>query len=204
MRRIRARRPVDSFVSRHPLLTLAGVIFAVGFAYDVVLEVLAVRTGTYNYSQVIPFGSVFVGTTHQFPLLSQALVTLVMIPAGVLLYREDTGGTVAEKLAQRVRIFARKPTLGMFVVMFAIVNVAYFGYGLGHTIIKWTRTASCAARLWPYSEAKAYDPQGFYEEYDQSGPFSAGKWSTWMTGQPGGRPDVSAPAGGGRCSETTR
>ena len=109
MHRIQARRPVDSFVWRHPLLTLAGLIFAVGFAHDVVLEVLTVRTGTYIYSQVIPFGSVFVGTTHQFPVLSQALVTLVMIPAGVL-YRDDTGRTGAEKLAQRVRIFARQPT----------------------------------------------------------------------------------------------
>lgn len=109
LHRIQARRPVDSFVWRHPLLTLAGLIFAVGFAHDVVLEVLTVRTGTYIYSQVIPFGSVFVGTTHQFPVLSQALVTLVMIPAGVL-YRDDTGRTGAEKLAQRVRIFARQPT----------------------------------------------------------------------------------------------
>ena len=29
------------------------------------------------------------------------MVTFVMIPAGVLLYRDDTGKTVAEKLAQR-------------------------------------------------------------------------------------------------------
>ena len=32
-------------------------------------------------------------------------MTFVMIPAGVLLYRDDTGKTVAEKLAQRVRMF---------------------------------------------------------------------------------------------------
>ena len=57
------------------------------------------------------------------------MVTFVMIPAGVLLYRDDTGKTVAEKLAQRARIFAGRPMLGMFVVMFVIINLAYFAYG---------------------------------------------------------------------------
>jgi Spirocyclase AveC-like len=41
-----------------------------------------IQTGLYMYSQVIPFGSIFVGTPHQFPLLwESSLVTLVMIPA---------------------------------------------------------------------------------------------------------------------------
>jgi hypothetical protein len=107
------------------------------------------------------------------------MVTFVMIPAGVLLYRDDTGRTVAEKLAQRARIFPTRPTLGMFVVMFAIVNVAYFAYGTGFAIIKWTRTATSVACPWPYPEAKVYDPQGFYDK--------------------NGRPNVQPRADGGRC-----
>ncbi len=96
------------------------------------LEVTLVRTGFYIYSQVIPFGSIFVGETYQFPLIWESvMVTFVMIPAGVLLYRDDTGRTVAEKLAQRARIFASRPALGMFVVMFVIINLAYFAYGTG-------------------------------------------------------------------------
>ena len=56
------------------------------------LEVTLVRTGFYIYSQVIPFGSIFVGEPYQFPLIWESLmVTFVMIPAGVLLYRDDTG-----------------------------------------------------------------------------------------------------------------
>ena len=98
------------------------------------------------------------------------MVTFVMIPAGVLLYRDDTGQTVAEKLAQRARIFAGRPALGMFVVMFVIINLAYFAYGTGFAIIKWTRTATSVACPWPYPEAKVYDPQGFYEENGQAGP----------------------------------
>ena len=162
LRRVQARRPVDSFVTRHPLMTLAALIFVIGFGYDVLLEIAALRTGAYIYSQVVPFGSVFVGSTYQFPLLWQALVTFVMIPAGVLLYRDDTGRTLAEKLSQRARVFPDRPILGTFVVMFAIINVAYFGYGLGYSIIKWTHAATSVACPWPYPEAKVYDPQGFY------------------------------------------
>ena len=51
----------------------------------------------------------------------------VMIPAGVLLYRDDTGRTEAEKLAHRIRTFrpfSGAPALATFAVMFAILNVA--------------------------------------------------------------------------------
>ena len=103
LRRLQARRPVDSFVWRHPLISLALLILSIGFVFDAMLEIILVRTGLYIYSQVIPLGSIFAGETFQFPLIwESALVTFVMIPAGVLLYRDDTGRTQAEKLAQRV------------------------------------------------------------------------------------------------------
>ena len=122
------------------------------------------------------------------------MVTFVMIPAGVLLYRDDTGRTVAEKLAQRRGSSPARPALGMFVVMFVIINLAYFAYGTGFAIIKWTRTATSVACPWPYPEAKVYDPQGFYEKNGQPGPYSVGIWSTWMSAQPDGRPDVELGA----------
>jgi len=85
-----------------------------------------------------------------------------MIPAGVLLYRDDTGRTQAQKLAQRVRPFRSRPAIGAFAVMFAIVNAAYFCYGAGFAIIRETKTATSVACPWPFPEAKVYDPQGFY------------------------------------------
>jgi hypothetical protein len=202
LRRIQARRPVDSFVWRHPLISLAALILVVGFIFDAFLEISMIRTGLYIYSQVIPFGSIFAGTPFQFPLIWESLsVTYVMIPAGVLLYRDDTGRTVAEKLAQRARIFVGRPTLGMFVVMLVILNFAYlFAYGGWFTVIKWSRTATSVACPWPYPEAKVYDPQGFYERNGQPGPYSVGIWSTWMSAQPNGRPNVLPPADGGRCA----
>ena len=68
------------------MISLAAIIFPIGFIIDMMLEVTLVRTGFYIYSQLIPFGSIFVGETYQFPLIwESAMVTFVMIPAGVLL-----------------------------------------------------------------------------------------------------------------------
>ena len=199
LRRLQRRRPVDSFVSVHPLISLAVLVYVIGFVYDAMLEIFCIRAGMYIYSQVIPFGSVFTGTPFQFPLLwESSLVTLVMIPAGLLLYRDDTGRTQAEKLAQRVRVLRRRPALGAFMVMFVILMVAYCGYGGAFAIIRDTKAATSVACPWPYPEAKAYDPQGFYEKAGQPGPYSAGIWDSWETAQ-AGRPLVSLPAGGGRC-----
>jgi len=200
LRRLQARRPSDSFVWRHPLISLAALILPIGFVFDAMLELTLVRTGLYTYTQVIPFGSIFVGSPWQFPLIWESvMVTFVMIPAGILVYRDDTGRTVAEKLAQRARLFLGRPRLGMFVVMFVIINVVYFAYGAGFTIIRMSGAATSVACPWPYAEAKVYDPQGFYEKNGQPGPYAVGIMSTWMSGQPDGRPDVEAPADGGRC-----
>jgi hypothetical protein len=200
LRRMQARRPADSFVWRHPLIVLSAMIFVIGFVYDAILEIVCVRTGLYIYSQVIPFGSLWAGEWYQFPLLwESALVTLVMIPAGVLLYRDDTGRTQAEKLAQRVRGFRTRPALGTFLVMFAILNVAYLVYGGAFAVVRATGSATSVACPWPFPEAKVYDPQGRYEKAGQPGPYFPGIWSGWQSGQ-SGRPDVHSAPEGGRCA----
>jgi hypothetical protein len=201
LRRIQARRPVESFAWRHPLISLSVLIFAIGFVFDAFLEIFLVRTQLYIYSQVIPFGSFAVGKWYQFPLIwESALVTVVMIPAGILLYKDDTGRTQAEKLARRIRYFRTRPVIGTFLVMFVIINGAYFFlYGGGYALIRWTHTATSVACPYPFPEAKTYDPNGFYEKNGQVGPFSAGIWSRWESAQANGRPQVTAPADGGRC-----
>jgi hypothetical protein len=200
LRRLQARRPVESVVWRHPLICLSALIFAIGFVFDACLEIFLVRTQLYIYSQVIPFGSFAAGEWYQFPLIwESALVTLVMIPAGVLLYRDDTGRTQAEKLAQRIRFFRTRPVLGAFLVMFVIVNVAYFAYGAGFALIRATKAATSVACPWPFPESKVYDPNGFYEESGQPGPYFPGIWAGWPSAQ-SGRPDVEPPTDGGRCA----
>jgi Spirocyclase AveC-like len=201
LRKIQARRPVESFAWRHPLISLSVLIFAIGFVFDAFLEIFLVRTQLYIYSQVIPFGSFAVGKWYQFPLIwESALVTVIMIPAGVLLYKDDTGRTQAEKLARRIRFFRTRPVIGTFVVMFVIINAAYFFlYGGGYALIRWTHTATSVACPYPFPEAKTYDPNGFYEKNGQSGPYYPGLWSGWESAQLHGRPHVNAPADGGRC-----
>jgi hypothetical protein len=200
LRRIQARTPVDAVVWRHPLLCLSGLILAIGFVFDAALEIFLVRTQLYIYSQVIPFGSFAAGQPHQFPLIWESvLVSTVMIPAGVLLHKDDTGRTQAEKLAQKVRVFRSRPALGAFVVMFAVINVGYFLYGGAFGTIRATRAATSVACPYPFEEAKVYDPNGFYEEAGQDGPYFEGNWSGWQSLQPDGRPEVDPPADGGRC-----
>jgi len=200
LRKLQARKGVDAFVWRHPLISLAALIFPIGVVLDAALEMTLVRTGMYIYSQVPPWGSVFAGQPHQFPLIWEVVaVTFVMIPAGVLLYRDDTGRSVAEKLAQRARILPGRPRSATFVVMLVILNVAYLCYGGLFAVVKATRLASTVACPWPYPEAKVYDPQGFYEQNGEPGPYSVGIWSTWMSGQPDGRPAVTLGELGDRC-----
>jgi len=122
----------------------------------------------------------------------------VMIPAAVLLYRDDTGKTVAEKLTQRAKIFPKHPALGLFVMMFSILMIAYAAYGGGFAIIKWTKAATSVACPYPYPEAKVYDPQGFYAEAGQPGPYFSGTWNGWEAAH-SGRPNTPT-AIAGRCS----
>jgi len=200
LRRLQARASADSFVWRRPLISMALLLFVTGFVMDACLEIFLVHTGLYIYSQVMPWGSVFAGTTFQFPLIWEAaLVTVVMIPAGVLCYRDDTGRTQAEKLAQRLRWFRTRPALATFLVMAAILNVAYFVYGAGFAAIRASGLATSVACPWPYPEAKVYDPQGFFEREGQPGPYFEGHWNRWMTAQPNGRPTVNPVRTDGYC-----
>jgi len=200
LRRLQVHASAESFVWRRPLVSLALLLFVVGFIMDAFLEIFLVHTGLYIYSQVTPWGSMFAGTTFQFPLIVESsLVTVVMIPAGILCHRDDTGRTQAEKLAQRLRWFPTRPALATFLVMAVILNVAYFVYGAGFATVRATKLATAVACPWPFPEAKVYDPNGLYEREGQPGPYFEGHWNTWMSGQPSGRPDVTPPDKGGHC-----
>jgi len=192
LRRLQTRASAEAFVWRRPMLSMALLLFATGFVMDALLEVFCIHAGLYVYSQVIPWGSLFAGTTFQFPLIwESALVTVVMIPAGVLCYKDDTGRTQAEKLARRLRWLPNHPSLATFLVMAGILNFAYFFYGGGFAAIRASGIATAVACPYPFPEAKVYDPQGLYEREGHAGPFFEGHWNTWMTAQPDGRPAVN-------------
>jgi hypothetical protein len=206
LRKLQAKYGPQAFVSRHPLVSLGLLTCVIGFIFDAWLEIQLVHAGMYIYSQVIPWGSVFTGTTFQFPLIWESFsVTFVMVPAAILCYRDDTGKSVAEKLAAKAKIFPSRPVLGTFLVMFAIINVSYFAYGAWFWAIKVSHAATSVACPWPYPEAKVYDPQGYYEKAGAQGPYSVGIWSTWASGEPNGRPDVQPPPPGeGACATPSK
>jgi len=202
LRRLQAKYGPTSYVSRHPLVSLGLITLVIGFIFDAFLENILIHWGMYIYSQVIPWGSVFTGTTFQFPLIWESFsVCFVMVPAAILCYRDDTGKSVAEKLAAKAKLFPARPVLGTFLVMFVIINVSYFAYGAWFWAIKASHAATSVACPWPYPEAKVYDPQGYYEKAGAQGPYSVGIWSTWASGEPNGRPHVQPPPPGeGACA----
>ena len=202
LRKMQAKRGPEAFVARHPLISLGALVLVIGFIFDAILEVSLVRTGLYIYSQAIPFGTLFAGDTFQFPLIWESLsVTFVMIPAAILVYRDDTAKSVAEKLAAKAKLFpneartrhvpgdVRDHQRGL--LRLRRVVLGYQGKGL----------ATSVACPWPYPEAKVYDPQGYYEKNGAEGPYSVGIWSTWQQGPPDGRPDVELGAASeGACA----
>src|SRR5260370_642891 len=106
LRKLQAKYGPEAFVSRHPLVSLGMLTCVIGFIFDAWLEIQLIHAGMYIYSQVIPWGSVFTGTTFQFPLIWESFsVNFVMVPAAILCYLDDTGKSVAEKLPAKEKIF---------------------------------------------------------------------------------------------------
>jgi hypothetical protein len=200
LRRLQATRSSDSFVWRHALLSLGFFTFCAGVIWDASQEILLVNTQFLTYTHIIPFGSLYVGEYRQFPILmASLLITIVMIPAAVLLYRDDTGKCQAEKLAQRLGLYRTHPATATFLIMALILNLSFMGFISAFYTVRVTGLATSVACPWPYPESKVYDPHGYYEREGQPGPFWAGRMSTWMSGQPDGRPENIAHTSD-RCS----
>ena len=191
LRRLQARRPLDSFVSRHPLISLSGLVFVFGFVYDFAMEELCVRIGLYTFTQVIPFGSVFVGTRWQFPLAVAVLADQ---------HSDDSGRSV--DLSRRHRTYCRRaagaacrsfcptrPVLGSFLTMLVGVNLAFMTYGVVYTAVtRWFGAATSIVCPGPGRAPKFMTRRASTSRAAHRGPFSEGIWSTWESAQPRGRP----------------
>lgn len=189
LRAIQRRSDPKAFVWRHPLISIAVLTFVIGVVWDAAQEIFLTRTQFLTYSHVVEFGSIDVGKNYQFPLLmASILITIVMIAASVLLYRDDTGKSQADQLAQRLRLHARYPKFATFAVMVLVLNIAMITFSSTFWLVRVTGLASNVACPWPYPQSKTWDPQGFYESQDAPGPFTPGIGSTWAILQPDGRP----------------
>lgn len=189
LRALQRRSDPTAFVWRHPLISVGALTFVIGVIWDAAQEILLTRTQFLTYTHVIEFGSIDVGKNSQFPLLmASVLITVIMIPASILLYRDDTGKSQADKIAQRLRMHAHHPKLATFLVMTVVLNVAMISFSSAFWLVRATGAASTVACPWPYPQAQTWDPRGYYQAQGAPGPFAAGKASTWQIGQPDGRP----------------
>lgn len=188
LRAVQRRSDPKAFVWRHPLIAISVLTFIIGGIWDTAQEILLVRTQFLTYSHVIDFGAIDAGKNSQYPLLMTLLITIIMIPASILLYRDDSGKSQADKIAQRLRLHARRPKLATFLVMALVLNVAMISFSSTFWLVRATGAASTVACPWPYPQAKTWDPRGYYEAQGAPGPFTAGNASSWQIAQPEGRP----------------
>lgn len=179
-RRIAARASLGSWLVRRPKLAVLALSLPICIVWDGVMEALFVQMGFYTYTQVIPWGSIFNGTPHQFPLIWEAALFGIMLSvAAPLMWVDDTGRTWSETVARRIRVFANRPYVGAFVIAFATMSVVYLGYGLSFGIVRTTGIATSTAQHWRYPEANVFDPQGYYQRNGEPGPFMIGTWAGW-------------------------
>jgi Spirocyclase AveC-like len=179
-RRIAARTAAGSWIVLRPKLAVLALSVPICIVWDGVMEMLFVRMGFYTYTQVIPWGSVFNGTPHQFPLIWEAILFgIVVSVAAPLMWVDDTGRTWSETVARRSKTFAHRPYVGAFVITWAVMGFVYVGYGLSFGAIRATGIATEVAQHWRYPEANVFDPQGYYEVNGEPGPFMVGTWAGW-------------------------
>jgi hypothetical protein len=179
-RRIAARVPLESWLVRRPKLAVLALSLTICIVWDGFMEALFVQMGFYTYTQVIPWGSIFNGTPHQFPLIWEAALFGIMLSvAAPLMWVDDSGRTWSETVARRTRVFANRPYLGAFAIAWAVMSVVYVGYGLSFGIVRATGIATSTAQHWRYPETKVFDPQGYYQRNGETGPFMIGTWAGW-------------------------
>lgn len=179
-RRIAAKARLGSWLVRRPKLGVLALSVPICIVWDGVMEATFVQMGFYTYTQVIPWGSIFNGTPHQFPLIWEAALFGIMLSvAAPLMWVDDTGRTWPETVARRTRVFANRPYVGAFVIAWAVMSVVYVGYGLAFGIVRATGIATSTAQHWRYPETKVFDPQGYYQRNGETGPFMIGTWAGW-------------------------
>jgi hypothetical protein len=169
---------LGSWWDRHPVVTLWLVAWLVAMVWDTLVELFFVHTGFYTYTQVIRWGSINAGTTTQLPWLWEVpSVSVIYASATALLWRDDQGQTIADRVGGRVGPFRRRPRLATLVVASCIMNLSFTAYVAFWTPIRLSRVADTVARPWRYQDTKVYDPQGFYHQAGEPGPYFPGIWS---------------------------
>ncbi len=120
---------------RFPGLGTVGLIaVCLGFflVFDLLVELVWVRTGIYFYPGAIRSLSIFPGRYYQFPVYEVFLFGGSWAAWGCLRYfRDDKGRTVAERGIDDMRATPRQKTWLRFLALVGIVNVLYLWCNVG-------------------------------------------------------------------------
>lgn len=187
-KRLSQRVAPNAFLVRKPRLAILAMAIPICIVFDAVVETLMVRTGIFNYTQVVPFGSIFVGEPWQFPLIWESgLFGSVIALTAPLMWVNDQNQTWGETFSLRYRIFHGRPNLGAFVMSvlaFSVVYVVVYFIPMG--AIRMSGIATGVGTPWRFPETAVFDPQGYYENTGNPGPYYVGTWGGWERRSPGG------------------
>jgi hypothetical protein len=173
-KRVRARRGPQSWMRRHPLLSLLLVCKLVTLVTDFGGFRLGTRTEAFIFSQA-PGPLISGGSTWQAQLLWEPLLfPLTVMATSLLFYRDDLGMTIHGRAARRLRTYARLPRLTEFAVAWSIIAAAYLVCLTGMAALRFTGQADKLARPWPYADTITYDPDGLYRDAGTPGTKRAG------------------------------
>lgn len=174
---LRPRLSAQSPANHHPIVTLVIVTVGLGFVLDATIEVLMIRTGVFSYLQVVPFGSVWVGTRYQFPLLWQSLFTTTpFVLVALLWWRGASGLSNAEVLSMVSAPLRRMGRFATFLVVSVAMLVGYLGFLTPYVIIHKAGWATGTAQPYLFCDTPVPDPNGLMRLNGQPGPYLAGWW----------------------------
>jgi hypothetical protein len=156
------RRGERAWTDRHPLLSRLILCKLVCFPLDFGGFRIGCLTLAFMFSQS-PGPTIGTGQATQSQLLWEPLLfELLMMAACMLLYRNREGLSFQQRIARRLRLYARRPQLSEFLAAFGILAVAYSSCLAGMAGLRFTGAADHLAQPWPYASTQAYDPDGLY------------------------------------------
>jgi hypothetical protein len=133
MTRLRRRNPEIG------IWRLLGTTFLAYCAFDLVLEMVIVRTQLFSYASVVPGLSLFAGTKYQFPIYEMVSWCLTYLGlACIHHFRDDKGRTMVERGIDKLKVTGRAKTFARFLaimgacqlVMLVTYNIPYVYWGL--------------------------------------------------------------------------
>jgi hypothetical protein len=167
--RNRARRGSESWMQRHPIISLLIVCKLVTVVTDWGGFRMGTLTEAFIFSQS-PGPQLDAGRSSQMQLLWEPLLfPLTVMATSLLFYRDGNGMTIHGRTARRLRSFRRFPRLTEVGVAWAIIATSYVTCLIGMGILRFTGQTDTVAKPWPYQDTQVYDPDGLYKQAGEPG-----------------------------------